>query len=399
MGLKRALNTEDVRKAARRKLPKAIFDIIDGGHGDDVTLRANRRGFQEITFRPRAFADVQAPDLRTTVFGRETAMPLLLAPCSFARLCDPQAELAVARAAGRAGIEYAVPGGSSERPEVVATAATGSLWYQLYMKPDPAVNAELVQRVKDAGYRVLAVTIDTPIKPFRETDLRNGMQLPVQITPQLLLMGLAHPWWAKKFVLGNTNAGYSLTAARNAYANFSAAIGNLRPVTRADLAWLREAWDGPLVVKGILRHEEIDDMVALGVDGIVVSNHGGRNMDTTPATINALPRIVEEVAGRMEVFLDGGIRRGADVMKAVALGATAVLMGRPYLFGLAAGGEAGVDRVLNMVRLELEFAMAFGGAATIADIDASLVSAPAAGGAHGRGWAVSPEPALDAYAG
>jgi isopentenyl diphosphate isomerase/L-lactate dehydrogenase-like FMN-dependent dehydrogenase len=398
MGLKRALNTEDVRKAARRKLPKAIFDIIDGGHGDDVTLRANRRAFEDITFRPRAFADVRAPDLRTTVFGRETAMPLLLAPCSFARMCNPQAELAVARAAGRAGIEYAVPGGSSDRPEVVAKAATGSLWYQLYLKPDPAVNEELVARVKEAGYRVLAVTIDTPIKPFRETDLRNGMQLPVQITPKLLRMGLTHPLWAKSFVLGNSTAGYSFTAARNAYENFSAAIGNLRPVTRADVAWLREVWDGPLVVKGVLRHEEIDQMVGLGVDGIVVSNHGGRNLDTTPATITALPRIVEEVAGRMEVFLDGGIRRGADVMKAVALGATAVLMGRPYLFALAAGGEAGVDRVINMIRLELEFAMAFGGAATIADIDASLIGAPAPVRAHNLAWAASPTPPV-AYAG
>jgi isopentenyl diphosphate isomerase/L-lactate dehydrogenase-like FMN-dependent dehydrogenase len=309
-------------------------------------------------------------------------------------LCDPRAELAVARAAGRAGIEYAVPGGSSERPEVVAKAATGSLWYQLYMKPDPAVNDELVARVKEAGYRVLAVTIDTPIKPFRETDLRNDMQLPVQITPRMIAMGLRHPWWAKNFIFGNTTAGYSLTAARNAYENFRAAIGNLRPVTRKDIAWLREVWDGPLVVKGVLRHEEIDEMVDMGVNGIVVSNHGGRNMDTTPATINALPRIVEEVAGRMEVFLDGGIRRGADVMKAVALGATAVLMGRPYLFGLAAGGEAGVEKVINMIRLELEFAMAFGGAATVADIDRSLVDAPNVIGAHRPSWTVSPEPAI-----
>lgn len=373
MRLAKAINIDDVRLVARRRLPRKIFDVIDGGHGDDVTLHDNRSAFERIRFRPRALADVASLDTRVTVLGKELASPVLLAPCGFARLCDPQAELAVARAAGRHGVEYVVSGSASESVEDIARAGSGSLWYQIYLKTDPILNDELISRAERAGYRVLCVTIDTPAKPHRETDLRNGLTMPVTITPKNVMMSLSKPRWAKDFLMGNRSSGHSLTAARASYDRFASSIGDLRAVTGSDVRWLRERWKGPLVVKGVLRPDEIDDLVGMGVDGVVVSNHGGRNLDGTPATIDVLPSVAEAARGRMEVFLDGGIRRGADVVKALALGANAVLIGRPYMFGLAAGGEAGVERVIRMIRSELEISMTFVGAASVADIDSSLV--------------------------
>jgi isopentenyl diphosphate isomerase/L-lactate dehydrogenase-like FMN-dependent dehydrogenase len=376
--MKNALNLEDVRKEAKRRLPSAIFDIIDGGVGDDVTLRGNRSAYDAISLRPRALADVRSVDLTTKVLGDELRMPFMLAPCSFGRVCDPEAEKAVARAAVSMGTTYAVPGGASERPEDVMAAAPGPLWYQLYMSPRQEDNEQLLDRVEGAGYRVLCVSIDTPMKPYRETDLRNRMTLPVTITPKLVMTGLSRPRWAKDFLIGNSSAGFSLTAARDAYTNFTGAMSHLRPVTRTDIEWLRERWAGPLVVKGILRGEEIDELVRIGVDAVVVSNHGGRNLDTAIPTIAALPEVVEAAGGRLDVLIDGGVRRGTDIVKALALGANAVLVGRPYMFGLAAAGQDGVARVIAMLRDEVQRAMAFVGAASIADIDAGLVALPGA---------------------
>lgn len=371
--LDRAVNVADVRDAARRRLPRAVFEIIEGGNGDDVTLRRNRAGLDALTLRPRALGDRPHVDLATTILGAAAPMPMVLAPCSFARICHPAAEIAVARAAGAAGVEYAVPAGSSLPPEGVAAAAPGSLWFQIYLRHDADHDAALVERVRHAGYRVLCVTTDTPISPRRETDIRNRMTIPLVVSPRVVAAGLSRPRWAKDFVLGNAASGYSLTTARNAYQSFSGLIGALRPVTHTDIARLRDAWPGPLVVKGVLRHEDVEPLVRLGVDGVVVSNHGGRNLDGTPATIDVLPEVVAAATGRIEVLFDSGVRRGTDVVKALALGADAVLLGRPYLYGLAAGGEAGVRRVIAMVRTELEVAMGFMGLGSIADIDPTAV--------------------------
>jgi len=382
-----------VRSAARSALPRPVFEIIDGGHGDDLTVRANRAAYDHLSLLPRLLEDVSAVDTSTTVLGHRTSMPVLLAPCSFARICDPGAERAIARAAGTADVEYVVPGGSSDLPEDVAGAASGSLWYQIYLKQDQGVNAALVARVADAGYRALCVTVDTPGQPYRETDVRNRMSVPVTITPRLVGLGVRHPRWARHFVLGNRSAGFSLTAARSSVQRFTRTIGELRPVTAADLEWIRSSWDGPLVVKGVLRADDVDRLIDLGADALVVSNHGGRNLDTTPATLDVLPSIVDRANGRAEVLLDGGVRRGSDIVKALALGARAVLVGRPYLFGLAAGGESGVARVLELLRNELVSTMRFVGAASVARIDAELVHAgsermadDATGGGMLAGW-------------
>ena len=372
--LRGVYNVEDLRRRARRRVPKAVFDVIDGGSGDDVTLHANREAFQRIWLRPRAMQDVSKVDLTTIVLGEQISMPLMLDPCSFARMCDSQAELAVARAAGRAGTVFAVAGGASETPEDIAKVATGPLWYQLYMHPDDDQTRALLDRVEGAGYRTLCVTVDTMIRPYRETDLRNGVTLPVQITPKLMLAGLSRPRWAKDFLLGKSGSSYRLRGARAAYDHFAEAILHIKSVTFTELGWLRERWQGPLVVKGIMRGDEVPAMIDAGVDGFVVSNHGGRNLDGVPATIDVLPEVVEAAGGRAEVFLDGGIRRGTDVVKAMALGADAVLMGRPYMFGLAANGEAGVEQALDLMRNEIHRAMAFCGAPNVAGIDASMVS-------------------------
>src|SRR3954447_8494890 len=388
--LRGVYNVEDLRRRARRRLPKAVFDIIDGGSGDDVTLRANREAFHRIWLRPRAMQDVSNVDLTTTVLGERITMPLMLDPCSFARICDSQAELAVARAAGRAGTVYAIAGGASETPQDIAKVATGPLWYQLYMSPDDDSTRRLLDRVEAAGYRTLCVTVDTMIKPYRETDLRNGITLPPQITPKLMMSGLSRPRWAKDFLLGKSGSPYRLRGARTAYEHFAEAILHIKSVTFTELGWLRERWRGPLVVKGIMRGDEVPAMIDAGVDGFVVSNHGGRNLDGVPATIDVLPEVVAAADGRAQVFLargfrraadgraqlflDGGIRRGTDVVKALALGADAVLMGRPYMFGLAANGEAGVEQALELMRNEIHRAMAFCGAPSVGAVDATMVN-------------------------
>jgi isopentenyl diphosphate isomerase/L-lactate dehydrogenase-like FMN-dependent dehydrogenase len=373
-----AISVDEMRRQARRRLPRAVFDAIEGAAGDEITMRANREALEQIRLRPRALADVRSRDLSTTVLGQPVTMPVLLAPCGMARMADSEAELAVARSAQRAGTVFAISGASSYSLEDIAGAATGPLWYQLYLPPTRDGAAALIARVEDAGYPVLCVTVDTAVEITRERDVRNRLTLPIRPTPRLVLSGLSRPRWSKDFVLGKVGHGHSMhgfgRAVRTAYQNLADTIENLTPVTFDDLAWLRERWDGKLVVKGILRGDECERMLDLGVDGIVVSNHGGRTVDCVMATIDALPEVVEAVAGRAEVFVDGGVRRGTDVVKALALGARACLIGRPYMYGLGAGGEAGVDRVLGILRAELERAMALLGCATVADIDAGIVA-------------------------
>jgi isopentenyl diphosphate isomerase/L-lactate dehydrogenase-like FMN-dependent dehydrogenase len=373
------LNIEEMRERAKW-LPRAVFDAIDGGASDEITLRANHSAYEKLWLRPRALADVSKRSLATTALGTPISMPLMLAPCGFGRMAHSQAELAVARAAGKAGTLFAISGSASYSPEDVAKVATGPLWYQMYLPETREATQTLLDRVKGAGYDVLCVTIDTPVTPKRERDYRNKLVMPLQFSPSLLMTGLLNPVWAKDFMLGRVGdrgaAGHLFGGVRTAYWNFAKVVRNVRPVTFADVRWLRERWQGKLVIKGVMRGDECPEMVAAGVDGIVVSNHGGRNLDTVRATIDILPEVLAAVDGKAEVFVDGGIRRGTDVVKAIALGAQACLIGRPYLFGLAAGGEAGVARVIEIFRNEIEHTMAMAGCATVGDIDSSLVTRP-----------------------
>jgi isopentenyl diphosphate isomerase/L-lactate dehydrogenase-like FMN-dependent dehydrogenase len=372
--LERAFSVEDVRKIARGRLPRAVFEVIEGGAGDEVTLAANRSDLNDLELLPRSLEDVSNVGLATRVLGVDLPMPVLLAPCSFGRMCDPEGERAIARAAGVFGVGYIMPGGASESPERVAEVATGPLWYQIYMKPEDSSNEDLLARVRDSGFQALVVSVDTPTKAYRERDMRNGLSLPLTINQKTLLIGLSKPGWARRFVVGNMSSGFSLTAARDAYYNFETATSVVRVVTLRDIEWLRERWKGPLIVKGLLSDDKIRDLVNIGVNAVSVSNHGGRNLDGVSSAISALPRIVEAADGDLEVFVDGGIRRGIDVIRALALGASACLIGRPYMYGLAAGGQRGVERVLSLIRDEIRIALTFTGCRSPGDVDSSVLT-------------------------
>jgi isopentenyl diphosphate isomerase/L-lactate dehydrogenase-like FMN-dependent dehydrogenase len=371
----RVLNIDEMRERATW-LPAGVFDAIDGGAGDEITMRANRSAYERIWLRPRALADVSTIDTSTAVLGQQISLPLMLAPCGFARMANSAAELAVARAAGSAGTVFVVSGAASYSLEDIAQTATGPLWYQLYVPPDRDDAETLIDRVEKAGYSVLCVTIDSAVSGKRERDYRNRLTVPLAMSPRLVLTALTNPRWAMDFMLGRVggsgvNRGFS--AMRTALWNVGNTVNHLKSVTVADIRWIRERWKGKLVLKGIMRGDECPQLIDLGVDGLVVSNHGGRNLDCVRATINILPEVIRAVDGRAEVFIDGGIRRGTDVVKAMALGARACLIGRPYMFGLAVGGEAGVARVLEIFRTEIAQTMGLLGCPTVTDIDPSLV--------------------------
>jgi isopentenyl diphosphate isomerase/L-lactate dehydrogenase-like FMN-dependent dehydrogenase len=372
------LNVDDYRRAARRRLPRSVYDVIAGGAGDEVTLQENELAFRRITLRPRALADVATRDLGTTVLGRRVSMPLLLGPTGYARMAHREAELAIARAAARAGTVYGVSTITSFPLEEVAAASTGPKWFQLYPPADRDACAALVRRADAAGYAVLCVTIDGALAGLRERDQRNRLGIPFRITPRRVLESATHPRWTASFVrggVGRGEQGFGAVAPRpRSMRDAGAAIAaTARAITPGEIRFIREIWTGPLVVKGVQREDEADLLCELGIDGVVVSNHGGRQLDTVPAAIDILPAVAEAIGGRAEVFVDGGIRRGGDVVKALALGARAVLVGRPYLYGLTVRGESGVTEVLEIFRREIDQTMALLGCPDVASIGRDCV--------------------------
>ena len=379
----RVLNIEDLRRIAKRRLPRVVFDYIDGGAEAELTLRANCRAFEAVTFRPRCAVATPACDLRTTVLGTPLSMPLILAPVGSSRLIYPRGEEAAARAAGAAGIGYTLSTLSGCCLEDVAAASKAPVWYQLYLLGGRDCALSAIERARVAGFLALVVTIDTPVAGMRERDLRNrvkellsrklGMMLP------FVSQFLTKPRWLAAFLADGGLMKFPNIVVPGEgpmlYADVTTALEQSM-VSWQDLRWIREAWSGPIVIKGVHTGDDGRRAVDAGADALVVSNHGGRQLDTTLPAIEALPEVVEAAAGRCEVYMDGGIRRGTDVLKALALGARAVLLGRPVLWGLAANGEAGVRHVLAMLRDELELAMALSGRPTLASIDRSLVHLP-----------------------
>lgn len=377
-----AVNVADFREIARRRLPPFVFDLFDGAAGDEVTLRANQAAFQRIQFRPRPLVDVRDRDLSTMVFGERISMPLMLAPTGAGRVAHRTAELSVARAAGAAGTIYMQSTVTSFQLEDVAKAATGPLWFQLYLPPTMEQAETLIERVAQAGYRALAITIDTPVFGNRERDSHHRITAPWKIRPRLVGQAILRPRWALEFLRGNVGPAMGSNSASigsrprpmSLGATQAQILASLWPVTWDSLKTVRKLWKGSLLVKGIMRADECDRLLDCGVDGIIVSNHGGRQLDGVPGAIEVLPEVVAATRGRANVFIDGGIRRGTDVVKALALGATACFIGRPYLYGLAAAGETGVTRVLEVLRGEIDLTMALLGCRTIADIDLTLVN-------------------------
>lgn len=369
----------DFRRIARRRVPTMVFDFVDGGADGELTLDANRRAFEQIVFEPRWMSDVSKIDLTTTVLGEQLSMPYLLAPAGLASVVHKDGELAVARAAAKANTIFCISTGSTYSLEEIAAAApTAKLWFQLYLWKSEEVVSGLIQRAKATGCRALVLTIDVPAVGKRERDLTNGMSLPPRIRPSNILDAAWRVRWLSHFITGNEITFGNLRGI--AAGDDASTVGEYTSrelvdpsVTWERLDWLRRQWDGPLVIKGVLSVNDALECVRRGADAVYVSNHGGRQLDSVSGAASALPAIVDAVNGRAEIFVDGGVRRGEDVVKARALGATAALSGRPWFFALAADGQVGVERMLDIMRADISRTLSLLGVPRFSDVNRSAI--------------------------
>jgi len=379
----RVLNIEDLRRAAKRRLPRVVFDYIDGGAEDESTLRVNCRAFETVTLRPRCAVATPVCDLRTTVLGTAVTMPLILAPVGSCRVMFPRGEEAAARAAGEAGIICALSTLSGCRLEDVAAASRGPMWYQLYLVGGRDCALGGIARARRAGFSALVVTIDTPVAGFRERDLRNGVKELLSGNPGVMLpfvnQILVRPRWLAAFLADGGLMKFQNVVIPGQgpmpYADVTAALEQ-SVVTWDDLKWIRQAWNGSVVIKGIHTAEDARRAVDMGANALVVSNHGGRQLDGVAPALRVLPEVVSAVGDRIEVLLDGGIRRGSDIVKALGLGARAVMAGRAYAYGLGAAGDAGVSRAIEILRADLLRTLKLLGCASVAELDGTYVDVP-----------------------
>jgi L-lactate dehydrogenase (cytochrome) len=377
------VNVADLRRMAERRLPRAVFDYIDGGAEAEVTLRENCRAFEQVALRPRSAVATRACDLRTTVLGTPLELPFLLAPVGSSRMFYPRGEEAAARAAGAAGTAYILSTLSGTRLEAVKAATAGPAWYQVYLVGGRDVATAALRRARAAGFSAIAVTIDTPVSGLRERDLRNGVSGLVSrgfLSTLRALPGLAaHPRWLAGFLADGGLMSFPNVELPGQgpmpYADVGVALEQSM-VSWVDLRWIRDAWQGPIVIKGVHTGEDARQAIDAGADAIVVSNHGGRQLDGVAPTLRVLPEVIDAVEGRLEVLVDGGIRRGSDIVKALAMGARAVLVGRAYAYGLAAAGEAGVHRAIEILRSDLIRTLKLLGCPSVAALDRSYVSVP-----------------------
>jgi L-lactate dehydrogenase (cytochrome) len=378
--LTRAVNIDDLRRLARRRLPHAVYDFIEGGAGDELTVTRNRAAFERLLFEPRVLVDVSKREQSTVVLGERLATPVILSPTGMAGLSWPRGEVAAARGAHDVGTIYTLSTHSSCSIEEVAAEAPGPLWFQLYVWQSRDLTRSFVERARAAGYRALLLTVDVQVISRRERDLRNGFTIPPRVSARNVVDTLRRAGWVRRVLMGQrrltlANLVGAPGAPRTDIVTL-AGVANRQvdpSISWADLAWFRSLWSGPLLLKGVMTVADARRAAEHGIDGLVVSNHGGRQLDGTRATIEALPEIVDAVGNRMEVLLDGGVRRGADVVRALALGARAVMVGRPYLYGLATGGQAGVRRALEILANEVDHVLALTGVPRVADLEPSLV--------------------------
>ena len=377
--LARAASVADLRRIAKRRLPGGVFDYIDGAAEDERTLAANQAAVSSVTFRPRVLTGTEKVDISATILGRPIDYPLVLAPTGFTRIADPQGELAVARAAARAGLPYTLSTLSTRSIEEVRAVSDGRLWFQVYAWRDRGLVKEMIERASSARYEALVLTVDTAVLGRRERDVRRGFSLPPKIGPRTIVDGALHPGWTWAFVraepirfanvagrsVGDGASPVSLSDYVNA--QFDPAL------SWDDIDWLRSVWDGPIVLKGVQTVEDAIIAADRGVDAIALSNHGGRQLDGAPAILPLVAPVADAVGGRTEIICDGGVRRGSDIAKAVAAGANAVMAGRAYLYGLGAGGERGVDKVLDWFRADIARTMTLLGVSSIAALDRSYL--------------------------
>jgi isopentenyl diphosphate isomerase/L-lactate dehydrogenase-like FMN-dependent dehydrogenase len=369
------------RAIAKKKIPKAVWDFIDGGAGDEQAIAANRHSLKDVVFQPKYLVDVSKPDTTLTIFGKSVSTPLILSPSGLATLAHPEGEIAVARAAQHAGAIFCLSTGSGNSIEEVGEQSQGRLWFQLYLWKSEDVINTLIQRAQTSGYEALIVTVDVPVVGKRERDLRNGMSLPVTIRPGQYWHYLSRPRWLSGIIKNPTITFGNLTDITSG--DDASSIGqhvnnelNDPSKTWEDLRRIRSQWSGPLLVKGIMHPDDAKTAESIGVDGIIVSNHGGRQFSSVPGIATIFPHIKEAVSDKVEVFFDGGIRRGEDIVKAHALGATAACSGRCWFWGLAANGEQGVTDVLGILNQETKDTLSLVGQRNLRDVGAHNLYQP-----------------------
>jgi L-lactate dehydrogenase (cytochrome) len=376
--LRSAVNIDDLRRIAKRRLPRGIFDYIDGAADDERSLANNSDVFGRLEFRPNVLRDVSEIDVSTTLLGQRIAMPLVIAPTGYTRLTHSEGERSVARAAERAGIPYSLSTMGTCSIEEVAEVSGGPKWFQVYTWKDRGLVKDLVQRAAAAGYEALWLTIDTAVLGHRERDSRRGFTIPPKVGLGTIVDGIVHPAWTWDFL---THEPLDFANVRHVEQNTASNMGRGAYVMAnfdqrlawSDVEWLQSIWDGPLVLKGIQTVDDAERALALGVHGIGLSNHGGRQLDDAPAPLELVEPVAQAVQGQAAIICDGGIRRGSDVVKAIALGADACSLGRAYLYGAGAAGERGVDHALGIIREGLLRTMALCGRTSIPEIDRALV--------------------------
>jgi isopentenyl diphosphate isomerase/L-lactate dehydrogenase-like FMN-dependent dehydrogenase len=381
--LSRAINVADLRQLARRRLPPVVFDYLDGGADGEITLRENCRAFEDITFRPRQAVSLEQCDLQTRVLDFKLSFPAILAPVGYSRMMHPGGEVAAASAAGAAGTAYILSTISGHKLEDVRAGSTGPVWYQLYLVGGRPVAELALERARKCGFSALVVTIDTAVAGMRERDPRNGMKelLGRSVLAKLPFLHhfLAYPGWLAAFLLdGGVPLLENIVVPGKGpmpLVDVGAALAR-SVVTWDDFRWLRELWPGHIIVKGLLTGDDARRAVDEGAAAIVVSNHGGRQLDGVSASIRALPEIVAAVNNQVEVLMDGGIRRGGDIVKAICLGAKAVLLGRAYAYGLGAAGQPGVARALEILRADVERTLRLLGCPSVTALNPSYVDVP-----------------------
>jgi isopentenyl diphosphate isomerase/L-lactate dehydrogenase-like FMN-dependent dehydrogenase len=369
-------NIADLRTAARKRLPRMVFDFIDGGATDETTLRANRADLEAIKLRPRMAVDVSKRDMSVTLLGRKLNIPLILSPTGLTGLTVPKGEREAAKAARDAGTIYCLSSNASTSIEEVAQVSGEPYWFQLYIMRDRGLTKSLVERAKAVRCGAILITVDLQAHGKRERDLRNGFTVPPRVSVANALDFVSRPGWLWRMATGpritfanfasEAGEGFLQLARRTATALDEA-------LTWDDIAWVKSIYDVPVLVKGVLSAADARLAIAHGADGIIVSNHGGRQLDGVSSAIGALPEVADAVAGRVPVLLDGGVRRGADIIRAKALGATACMMGRPFLYGLAARGPGGAAYAIEILRAELDNAMALCGITRFEAIDDSAI--------------------------
>jgi isopentenyl diphosphate isomerase/L-lactate dehydrogenase-like FMN-dependent dehydrogenase len=373
-----AINIDDLRNLARRRLPRVVFEFIDGGSQDEVTLHANQTDFAVWRLMPRTLTDIRQRDQSVELFGERYASPLILAPTGLAGIVARKGELQAVRAASRANVPYCLSTMATRTIEEIADEADAAKWFQLYVLRDRGLTKAFIERARAANCSALVLTVDTKMQGPRERDIRNGFKVPPSFSLSTLADFALHWRWLFDVGLGpkikfrnfegtDVNADDAMTITQFIDKQWDLSV------SWQDVEWLKTEWGGPVLLKGLLSPDDAAKAVDAGVDGVIVSNHGGRQLDGAISAIAALPAVTKAVAGRVPVILDGGVRRGADAIKAIALGATACMIGRPWLYGLAAGGEAGVDRALAILHDEIDLALGLLGCTSLSEVDRSVL--------------------------